>query len=165
MRMPLSKKIAKVIACALILSIPTIAFSQDKVTAHVRLILRKSKADDAKIVLYKDGKLTEAKPVQRAGKFKVDLDYGADYVLSFEKSGYVTKKIAINTIVPESFPKNQENVIDFEVELFPQVDGVNLMVYNNPVGKIRFSSDVNDFDYDPTTPILFRNNRTSLRRI
>ena len=43
-------------------------------------------------------------PTGRGGKFEVRLDYDADYIFSFEKTDYVTKKININTQVPSTYP-------------------------------------------------------------
>ena len=68
--------------------------------------------------------------------------------MSFEKDGFVAKKISFNTRVPAEAIANGFTPFDFAVSLFKQYDDINLVVFNQPVGVIRYESSVGDFDYD-----------------
>ncbi|MFP4556440.1 MAG: hypothetical protein ACLFNU_06175, partial [Bacteroidales bacterium] len=136
----------KILFFFIILS-PDLAFSQ-ALDVYARVRIRRGSTDGSQIVLYKDGTIVQTTPSGRGGRFEVKLDYGADYILSFEMEDYVTKKININTHVPDDFPKDRNNIIEFEVDLEPQTEEGAIKVYENPVGKIKYYDRVNDFDYD-----------------
>lgn len=83
----------------------------------------------------------------KKSKFEFALEYDCEYVFSYLKDGYVTKKVEVNTYVPK------ENSLEFEpfkfdVEIFKQYEGVNTVIYNQSVGKIKFNDVLNEFDYD-----------------
>ena len=101
----------------------------------------------AKIKIEKNGvqvKLVE----QDKSKFEFPLEYDCDYVFSFMKDGYVTKKVQVSTKVPKEKQTLEFESFKFDVEIFKQYEGVNTVIYNQPVGKIRFNDVLNEFDYD-----------------
>ncbi len=101
----------------------------------------------AKIKIEKNGvqvKLLE----QDKSKFEFPLEYDCDYVFSFMKDGYVTKKVQVSTKVPKEKQTLEFESFKFDVEIFKQYEGVNTVIYNQPVGKIRFNDVLNEFDYD-----------------
>ena len=57
-------------------------------------------------------------------------------------------KIAFNTKVPDLRQAQGFYPFNFEVVLFPQYEGVNIVVFNQPVGKIFFDRLLDDFGYD-----------------
>lgn len=79
---------------------------------------------------------------------KVKLQFNNDYILSFSKPGYITKSIAVNTIVPPERMSQTFEPYKIGVKLFRQYEGVNIVVYNQPVARIYFNSSLDDFDYD-----------------
>ncbi len=102
---------------------------------------------DAYMVLSRNGKAIETLPGQSS--YKIDLEYGGDYVLSFSKPGYITKKININTVVDDEERISQGfESYPFTVILIKQYDDVNIVVFNQPVAKINYSKKFDDFDYD-----------------
>lgn len=103
--------------------------------------------DDAKVVVYKNGE--KQRTVNNGlSKFQLELDLNADYILSFEKEGFVTKKLSFNTHAPAEAVANGFTPFEFAVSMFKQYDDVNTVVFNQPVGMIRYSKEVDDFDYD-----------------
>lgn len=101
----------------------------------------------AKIKIEKNGvqvKLIE----QDKSKFEFPLEYDCDYVFSFMKDGYVTKKVQVSTKVPKEKQTLEFESFKFDVEIFKQYEGVNTVIFNQPVGKIRFNDVLNEFDYD-----------------
>lgn len=119
---------------------------QLRVTA--KLYVKGGNSSDAKMVLYVNGnKIKELTP-SRKNFFELDIDYNKEYILSFEKPDYVTKKIQINTKVPSTFNTKIARVTDFDVELFKQQEGQPIMSYKNPVGRIHYDAYIDDFNYD-----------------
>jgi hypothetical protein len=101
----------------------------------------------AKIAIEKNG--VQVKVVdQDKAKFEFPLEYDCDYVFSFSKEGYVTKKVQVSTKVPKEKQTLEFESFKFDVEIFKQYPGVNTVIYNQPVGKIRFNDVLNEFDYD-----------------
>ncbi len=81
-------------------------------------------------------------------RFDIDLDFNAEYVISFSKPGYITKKIAISTKIPEDRVKQDVEPVSFTVVLLKQYEGVNIVVFNQPVGHWYFNKKIDDFDFD-----------------
>lgn len=79
---------------------------------------------------------------------KVKLDYNSDYRLDFTKPGYITKSIHINTTVAEERRKMGFDPYKIGVRLFKQYEGVNIVVYNQPVAFIRYLAEMDEIGYD-----------------
>lgn len=79
---------------------------------------------------------------------KVKLDYNTEYRLDFTKPGYITKSILVNTGTPEERRKIGFDPYKIGVRLFKQYEGVNIVVYNQPVAYIRFLPEFDEFGYD-----------------
>jgi len=102
---------------------------------------------DAYMVLQRDGQDIETLPGQSS--YTLNLEIGADYILSFNKPGYINKKININTRVDDEERVEQGfESYPFTVVLIKQYEGVNIVVFNQPVAKITYSKKYDDFDYD-----------------
>jgi hypothetical protein len=101
----------------------------------------------AKISIEKNG-VTVKVLDQEKSKFEFPLEYDCDYIFSFIKEGYVTKKVQVSTKIPKEKQTLEFEPFKFDVEIFKQYAGVNTVIYNQPVGKIRFNDVLNEFDYD-----------------
>ncbi|MEQ9187117.1 MAG: hypothetical protein RLP15_05230 [Cryomorphaceae bacterium] len=100
----------------------------------------------AKIVVEKNGK--RVKQLEGESRFEIGLDFQAIYVVSFEKEGFVTKRLRFDTHVPEDRIEYGFEPFPFTVEIFEQYDDVNMVVFNQPVGRISYSELIDEFDYD-----------------
>lgn len=76
------------------------------------------------------------------------LEYGNKYLLSFSKPGYITKKIEVNTEVALEHGKQGFEPYKIGVRLFKQYEGVNIVVYNQPVAIINYQASIDAFEYD-----------------
>nr|MCU0320498.1 carboxypeptidase-like regulatory domain-containing protein [Flavobacteriales bacterium] len=121
--------------------------AQPRFTVNGRMKVEAGDLSGARVVVYKNG-VKERTITQSVGKFTLDLDLQQNYILSFEKDGFVSKKIAFNTKVPADAVANSFVPFDFAVSIFKQYDDVNLVVFNQPVGMIRYEQSEGDFDYD-----------------
>ena len=121
--------------------------AQNAFTINGRLKIDGGDLAGARLVIYKNGQ-KERTLANGLNKFSFDLDIGHNYILSFEKDGFVSKKLSFNTKVPAEAASKQFTPFDFAVSLFKQYDDLNLIVFNQPVGVIRYEPAMGDLDYD-----------------
>ena len=124
------------------------AFSQDD---DQFIVFGKMKVDDgnfefSKISILKDGARWKSIKGQKSFEFK--LEYNHQYIFSFEKRGYVSKKIKVDTRISPELLEDGFDPFQFYVNIFKQYEGVNTVVYNQPVGVIRYDESIDDFGYD-----------------
>jgi hypothetical protein len=123
------------------------AWAQGGFVINGRLKIEGGSVSGARMVVYRQG--IEVRTVtQDLRKFTLPLDLNMNYVLSFEKDGFVTKKLSFNTQAPAAAVAGGLAPFEFVVSLFKQYDGVNTVVFNQPVGMIRFDNVLGDFGYD-----------------
>lgn len=136
-----------VLLCAIILcQAVEIALAQD-VAVEIRYDINKGKHNDSRLVITKDGALLKSISPAKS-RITEQLQFGHDYLLTFEKPGYITKRITIST---KNVPKEiQEDELDFDfaVEIFQQYEGVNTVVFNQPVARYFYDPKEDGFAYD-----------------
>ena len=137
----------RVLAAVLAFAGAAAAMAQGKLTVSGKLRVDGGNLDDCKLVVYKDGEKQRTLTTD-LNKFTLDLDLGANYILSFEKNGFVTKKLSFNTNVPAAQGATPFMPFAFVVSIFKQYNGVNTVVFNQPVGMIRYDDTQEEFDYD-----------------
>lgn len=118
-----------------------------KFTVNGRVKIEGGDIAGTRMVVYRDG-VKEKTVSSNLSKFGLDLALNANYILSFEKDGFVTKKLQFDTRLPEGTATKDFAAFEFSVSLFKQYDDVNIVVFNQPVGIIRYEPDQEDFDYD-----------------
>jgi len=121
--------------------------AQQRVKAPVKFKIEDGGFEETTVVI-KNNTSGESNSIPGASKFDLDLKMNSDYIISFMKPGYITKRIAFNTKAPVERVNQGFYPFTFEVNLFKQYDGVNIVVFNQPVGKIEYSRLIDDFDYD-----------------
>ncbi len=137
----------RTILMALGMVVALMSFGQGKFTINGRLKVEGGDLGGARAVVYKNGE-KERTITSNLSKFSIDLDLDANYLISFEKDGYVAKKLAFNTKVPAETRAGGFTPFDYAVSLFKQYDDINIVVFNQPVGVIRYEPGLADFDYD-----------------
>ena len=125
----------------------TMSMAQTKFTINGRLKVEGAGLDGCRMVVYLNGEKHRTISSD-LHKFSLDMELNKTYVLSFEKDGFVTKKLSFNTSVPTVAAQIGFTPFDFVVSLFKQYDGMNTVVFNQPVGMIRYDAALADFDYD-----------------
>lgn len=125
----------------------SLTHAQDRLKTPIKLRVEDGNMDEVSVVM-KNNTTGETNTIPGISKFDLDLKINCDYVISFSKPGYITKKIALNTSAPADRVSQGFYPFNFEVVLFKQYDGVNIVIFNQPVGKISYNRLVDDFDYD-----------------
>lgn len=123
-----------------------IAFTQNKVQVSAIVVQDDEPVDGALIEVFKNGEKTETIITKRSGKFRASLDLQSTYILRVSQFGKCTKKIQIDTRVPEN--SNGSWMIGFDISLFDLEAGVDMSVLDEPVALISYSDRIEDFDYD-----------------
>jgi hypothetical protein len=124
-----------------------LAQAQGGFTVNGRLKIDGGDIAGARAVVYRNG-VKERVITTNLNRINLELALNSSYVLSFEKDGFVAKKLQFDTNVPKDLPAREFTPFEFAVSLFKQYDDMNIVVFNQPVGMIRFESSTGDFDYD-----------------
>jgi tetratricopeptide (TPR) repeat protein len=101
---------------------------------------------NAKATLYKDGTKVKSLFTNDKGEFRFEMDINGEYLIEIEKPGFLSKKIAFNTEVPNEVTGRW--TMEFAMSLFPGCEGVNTSVLNDPVDRVKFSTNKVDFISD-----------------
>lgn len=125
----------------------TALVAQGRFVINGKLKVEGGGLDGCHLVVYKEGVKHRTLSAD-LNRFTLELDLNSSYVLSFEKNGFVTKKLSFNTNVPPGGATAGFTPFEFVVSLFKQYDGMNTVVFNQPVGMIRYDEKLADFDYD-----------------
>jgi len=135
------------VATVVLFSAVAQAQGDGRFTVNGRLKIDGGDLSAARVVVYRDG-VREKTLTTNLNRFSLDLALNSSYVLSFEKDGFVAKKLQFDTRLPNGVPARNYAPFEFAVSLFKQYDDVNIVVFNQPVGMIRYESATDDFDYD-----------------
>lgn len=127
-----------------------ISFSLKAQLAMEGKLLLKGEKNSAGAVLKieKNSEIVDEIDLGKKGKFKYNLELKNQYILHFDKDGYVTKQIEVNTNVPSAKESKSFQPLYFEVEIFNSVPDSELGPFKYPVGKIVYNSSIDEFDYD-----------------
>lgn len=90
----------------------------------------------------------EKQTLKGISNFNIYIKFNCTYILSFSKPGYITKKIELNTSAPAERIEQGFYPVEFNVYLFKQIEGVNIVVFNQPVGKWNYNKMMDEFHYD-----------------
>jgi hypothetical protein len=131
----------------LLLFVAVAVQGQGKFTVNGRMKIEGGDLSNTRVVVYRNG-VKEKSITTNLNKFSLDLDLNSSYVFSFEKDGFVSKKLQFDTRLPTGTTVREFTPFEFAVSLFKQYDNMNIVVFNQPVGMIRYESSSGDFDYD-----------------
>ena len=109
--------------------------------------------EGAIVTLYANGSQTSQNTTDHSGRYQFVLQLDMNYMLEFTKPGYITKRITFSTFGPS--PERRKNPFDdfnFDVDIFPEVPGVNLDdILKQPIGKVVYDPNYNkvgNFNFD-----------------
>lgn len=129
------------VAAALALQLPTDA-AEGRLHLDGLLIVRGDRTASVRVAMTQLG-AQSAVMDGLTGRFMLDLDLGETYLLSFERSGMVTKLVIFDTHVPED-QQWRRFEFPFQVTLFHE--GWNgIRAYAGPVGFVHYDPSRKDF--------------------
>ncbi|MDG1222265.1 MAG: hypothetical protein P8P19_05860 [Polaribacter sp.] len=101
----------------------------------------KKRMDGATITIKKNGSVWKTITADAKGYFDVPLLPGAVYIVEVSKPMHVTKRIEIDTRnVPAEDAKFGFDV-KFDVSLFEKMEGLDVSILKQPIGKFKFNED------------------------
>lgn len=95
-------------------------------------------------VLVSKGK-KEVETIENKRAFIFELKPNSDYLVTFERNGYISKQLSFNTKnVPERFWNEEQDSFEFMISLDKQPMN-QLVMYNQPVAVIAYNNDFDGF--------------------
>ncbi len=101
---------------------------------------------NAKVTLLKNGKSDKTVTTGSDGVFSFEMEMNNEYLIEIARSGMLSKKIAFNTEIPDDVIGKW--TMEFAMTLFEGCEGVNTSALNDPVDRVKFSTNKNDFISD-----------------
>ena len=127
----------------------TVADDDWKIKVNGRVTEDTEKLEGAVISLVNNSRLIQEVITSGNGKFIFVLQPGNDYLIEVAKPGYASKSITFSTKnVPEENIRDGFPDFPIEICLFQEIEGVNMAVLGNPIGKIRYSAGSDNFTID-----------------
>lgn len=114
------------------------------------IVINETTPEGTRLIITKNGEQIDTQTLNRKGHFDLKLALGADYKLSFEKAGYITKIVNVNTEVPEEILESNPNFppVKLIINLLPMVSGVDLTIFEQPIAILAYNPELDDFTFD-----------------
>ncbi|MBL4708937.1 MAG: hypothetical protein JKY48_10920 [Flavobacteriales bacterium] len=112
-----------------------------------RVFLENAKGENITVRLYDDNEVISEYNTDKNGKFAVGAPKLKHYTLEFEKAGFVTKRMIINTRKVLT-SKNRVEDFDFNVYLIEELENVNYSILDFPIALIEYKKSIKGFDYN-----------------
>lgn len=131
--------------------------AQEKCIVKGNVTIDGGDLSDVKITLYKDSEQANVQSIAWNGRFSYQLDFGYDYIFEFSKKNFVTKRVSVSTHVPHEVLEKDSRFPPciFLIELFRFFPGIDLSVFDQSIGMIRYNkeSDLIETDFSFRTEI------------
>ena len=102
--------------------------------------------EQATIKIENDSSIIETFKTNQNGAFFFDLEYGFKYIVSFSKEGYSSKRLIVNTKLPEKIPSDINQLITMKLELIEKLRETTQN--SGPLGVISFNRVTKEFSYE-----------------
>ena len=106
------------------------------------------KLQGAVVMLLQGGKQIDQTMTGEDGSFKFDIPANGDFIVSVTKQGHCTKKFEVST---KGVPPDDKSTKRFDIpgiSLFEPLPNIDYSLLNQPLVKIKYSSEKEMFDYD-----------------
>ena len=139
-------RLALLFCCILI---PFLTLAQN-ILINGSVVINETSPEGARLVVLKNGIKLHEQNIGKKGRFELKLSTGADYKLSFQKPGFISKIVTINTEVPEEVLETNPNFppVKLIINLLPKVENVDLSIFDQAVAILAYNSEVDDFIFD-----------------
>ena len=130
----------------ILLSVRLTASAADAFYMPLQFMVENGNYDQSLVVLKKNGETVFTLPGEK--NLRLKLEFNEDYVVAFSKPGFITKQVRVDTRVPAERLELGFDPYKIGVRIYKQYEGVNIVVYNQPVACVRFMASLDDFGYD-----------------
>jgi hypothetical protein len=134
-----------IIRVKLLLLIFSPSHAQNSLHVVGKIFNEKGPLSHATIEIEKDSVVVGNYISNNQGKFSFNLEFDNLYVLNFKSDGYSTKKVEVNTFLPEAKDPLQHQLVSLQLELLRQYSG---QIESKILGEIKFSRITKEFAYE-----------------
>ena len=136
------------ILLGILLSSPFVVAQHSAINGNVAIA--NNSPEGTRVVVIKNGNKLDEQVLNKKGHFDLKLAFDADYKISFEKTGYITKIISINTEVPEESIENNPDFppVKLIINLLPSVEKIDLSIFEQPIAILTYQAELDDFTFD-----------------
>ena len=106
------------------------------------------KLSGVEVTVLKGGSEFDHIPIGSSGKFEVNLPLGGDYTIIFEKDGFVSKRVFIQTSQVPVEDREGGFEMDVDMTLFAYIEGFDTKILEQPIGKAAFDNIKNSLVWD-----------------
>lgn len=112
-----------------------------------KIISDMNNTDFSSVKIVKDKKNSATAQIPGHGRFRLELEYNSEYELTFQKEGFQSKTIVVNTSIPEKALDSTSNFSHFlmAVKLLPGGPDQDNTLIENQVQYICYSNQKDDF--------------------
>lgn len=119
------------------------------------------KLENVKITAYQAGAKVDEYTTSGNGKYEFFLELGQEYELSFNRPGWVSKKVYMDS---RNIPEEDIGAgfsMNIEMSLFEEVEGLDIKILEQPIGKAKYNPNTGaiEFDFEYTQKIKDELNR------
>jgi len=153
------KKIARISAIALFVVSSISAFSQNKksiidtrdqaegwyLPVFGQVFEQGSKCEGASVKVYIDNDELGTFPVTKKGSFRLELDLNKYYTIEVSKDGYVTKRIAVNTMISDDIVNYPAYDCFVNLKADSELKGADMDYFDFPAAIVRYDSEMGGF--------------------
>ncbi|MES2837958.1 MAG: choice-of-anchor tandem repeat GloVer-containing protein [Bacteroidota bacterium] len=119
---------------------------ENKLLIAIKFKIENGSLDNSIITLKKNE--INIQSYTNTSRINLALDLNSEYLLIFSKPGYITKKVAVSTLIPKGRELEEFIPITNEINLFKNYTDINIDFFNQPISKISLSTKTNEFEYD-----------------
>ncbi|MBW6482603.1 MAG: hypothetical protein K0B10_06040 [Vicingaceae bacterium] len=110
----------------------------------------KKRFEGVTITIKRNGTVWKTITSSPSGEFVLELPPDAIYLVEFSKPGFTTKKMEFSTKNIPSEDAKYGFEFRMEMNLFEEVEGLDVSILNQPIAKIAFDPATGYMDYDPS---------------
>lgn len=128
----------------------TLFLSGQSLVINGYIIIDDDGTEGARITIYKNNEKIEERAVSKKGRFDLKFGWDAEYTLSFERTGYISKIVSVNTDVPPEVVESNPNFppLKLMINLLPVVEGVDVSIFDQPIAVLDYNAEMDDFVFD-----------------
>lgn len=113
----------------------------------VKLKVANGDIDGTSVVVIENGKEISQSTTKKK-RVKLDLSFGHQYAIRFEKSGYVTKEVLVDTRNVPLHMREEYLDFGFEIELFKEIEYPQLNSDSLKMAQWQYITDYGMFDFE-----------------
>lgn len=145
--------IARAFALLAIICVSGHLYGQDDLNIHgvISDAMTSSKLGDVQVNVLKDGSNYDSYTTRANGKYEFYLDIGAHYELKFVKEGFVQRSIVIDSRNVPDDVVGAGIIMPTDMSMYeitPAMEGEDLSVFEEPIGKASYSESEQDLSWD-----------------